>query len=204
MNSSDQGDRRQMAKTWADATPLHIHVARQAAELAKTIEFPGIQLVRDPNDADIRRAIEATRNELVKGTLIALGRRPESRRIEEVIDTFWVGASVEPDSDEVVHGDERWLDVRLVADEREAGMRPVASEAEPSPGRPSKKNVIREAIAEYASSNGDPELSRQSVRSRYRAYRAYISNRGFDPQSEDGFKDKTFQKYETEFRRKNR
>ena len=68
------------------------------------------------------------------------------------------------------------------------------------PGRPSKGDLILAAIAEH--SNNDPGLTLPK-RERFHAYRSYISERGYDSR-EDGFSDKTIEKYETEFRKKKR
>lgn len=69
------------------------------------------------------------------------------------------------------------------------------------PGRPSKGDVILAAIAEH--STNDPGLKLPKSE-RFRAYRFYISERGYDPHREDGFSDKTIEKFETEFRKKKR
>ncbi len=64
------------------------------------------------------------------------------------------------------------------------------------PGRPSNAEVIQAAIKDYA--RADPGLRKPRVK-RYRAYRTYISGQGIDP--DVGFSDKTFERYESEFRR---
>jgi len=68
-------------------------------------------------------------------------------------------------------------------------------------GRPSEAEVILAAIAAHAV--GDPKLKRPR-RVRYLAYKSYISEQGYDPDSDAGFSEKTLQKYETTFRKTNR
>ena len=70
-----------------------------------------------------------------------------------------------------------------------------------SPGRPSHANVIRAAIAEQART--DPRLERPR-RERYENYRAYAKSQGYDPRRDDGFSEKTFEKYERQFRNKHK
>ena len=69
-----------------------------------------------------------------------------------------------------------------------------------SSGRPSKGDVILAAIAEH--SNNDPGLTLPK-RERFRAYRSYISEQGHDSR-EDGFSEKTIEKFETKYRKKKR
>jgi hypothetical protein len=64
-------------------------------------------------------------------------------------------------------------------------------------GRPSNATMIRAAIRDYAKK--DPSL-RKPRKTRYRAYLAYISIQGIDPDQDSGFSDKTFEKYELEIR----
>jgi len=92
-----------------------------------------------------------------------------------------------------------------VNSEDEPSATTVASTAIPSTaqkhqsrrGRPSNADLIRAAIRDYAKK--DASL-RKAKKTRYRAYRAYISAQGIDPDPDSGFSDKTLEKYETEFR----
>ena len=70
---------------------------------------------------------------------------------------------------------------------------------QPGPGRPSKAEVIRAAITDYQKT--DPGLSRPPSE-QYRTYRSYISPQGYKPYRDAGFSNKTFEKYEREFRPK--
>ena len=72
----------------------------------------------------------------------------------------------------------------------------VSPQPRTGPGRPSNAEVIQAAIEDYART--DPGLRKPRVK-RYRAYRTYISGQGIDP--DFGFSDKTFERYESEFRR---
>ena len=73
--------------------------------------------------------------------------------------------------------------------------------AKGKPGRPSEGEVILAAIAAYRVT--DPKLKRPR-RERYAAYKSYISSQGYDPRRDQGFSEKTLQKYETKFRKQNR
>lgn len=85
------------------------------------------------------------------------------------------------------------LSVAAVAPDSLAAVSP---QPRPGPGRPSNAEVIQAAIENYART--DPSLRKARVK-RYRAYRSYISEQGIDPDL--GFSDKTFERYESEFRR---
>ncbi len=69
------------------------------------------------------------------------------------------------------------------------------------PEKPTKREVIIAAIAEYAAT--DPQLD-QSPAVRYRAYRSYISAHGYNVHTTRGFSIKTFEVHELAFRNKNK
>lgn len=69
------------------------------------------------------------------------------------------------------------------------------------PDRPTKREVIIAAIAEYAAT--DPQLE-QPPAVRYRAYRSYISAHGYNVHTTRGFSIKTFEVYERAFRNMNK
>lgn len=97
------------------------------------------------------------------------------------------------DSQESVQPGDEQSATRVVPD----AIASVQPKLRSGPGRPSNAEVIRAAINDYAKT--DSGLRSPCVK-RYRAYRSYISAQGIDPDS--GFSDKTFEKYEREFRRK--
>ena len=97
-----------------------------------------------------------------------------------------------------IRGQEEVVDLRVLTDPKSA---PAEPENVPKPGRPSKKSVIKAAIAEHAKS--DPGLA-QPKNERFKAYRSYIFEQGYNPRRDSGFSDKTIEKYETEFRRKSK
>ena len=101
-------------------------------------------------------------------------------------------------SDSVSRDGTKVMDVRLAPPDVLQAL-----QDKPQPPTPSSSiaYVIRAAIAEYAKT--DPRL-RPPPSDRYRAYRSYISSRGFDPRKDRGFSDKTFERYEQEFRRKSK
>jgi hypothetical protein len=75
----------------------------------------------------------------------------------------------------------------------------ASSQERNAPGRPSKASVILAAIAEHAKTDLHLERPRPE---RYRNYRSYARSQGYDPHRDAGFSDKTFEKYEREFRNK--
>jgi hypothetical protein len=103
-----------------------------------------------------------------------------------------------PLSEYTFRGEKGVVDVRLLTKSMPTTVPPVRIS---KPGRPSKKGVIRHAIANHAKQ--DPKL-RQPPVVRRRNYRAYISQHGYDLRQDSGFTNSTFEKYETEYRNKNK
>jgi hypothetical protein len=66
------------------------------------------------------------------------------------------------------------------------------------PGRPTMREPILDAIADYVAT--DPKMGRPPT-VRYRAYRTYLSNHGYERGRVASISEKTFEKFETEFRK---
>jgi hypothetical protein len=208
MNSSSATT---MARAWADATPFNKFVEERAQGLAREGITPprvgrsesgepsaaerlaiygqyqiGLMVGRDKAKAD---AI----NDFITGRIVGLGRRSNSYDIERIEPSFWIGANVE--GDKASRDKTNFIEIRVVAPDAIPSVQPKSL---PGPGRPSEVDAINLAIADYAKT--DPALKcPPSVR--YRAYRFYISTKGFDPRRDSGFSNKTFEKYEREYRR---
>lgn len=204
-----------LARIWADAVPLSSFIvatsrggAGQAEygddtrssddrssrieNVARMVESAAYQL------ASLKEAKAETMNELIAGRLVCLGRKPYSNEFEKIDPSTWIGADVDWGGNTVTRDDQAIIDVRVMTSrvDEEAGVRDKRG-----PGRPSQGEVISAAIAKYAVE--DPKLNRPLLE-RYRAYKSYISKCGYDPHKDDGFSDKTIEKYETEYRNKNR
>jgi hypothetical protein len=203
-----------LARIWAYAVPLTKFIEEQAGkslrEATPKTKTPRVRKLstmvmiagamefdtRMKSARDIVRA--QTYNDLIAGLLVGLGRPSDAYNIERVDESFWIGSKVDWISDSVSRDGRRVIDVRIVP--REA-IPVVQADPHTGPGRPSKAKVICQAIDAYAKS--DPRLG-QAPLVRYRAYRTYISQRGYDPRRETGFSIKTFEKYEREYRNKNK
>jgi hypothetical protein len=204
-----------LRRIWADATPLSKFIEDRAEQLCReapaiparkihtteqlsTIEGMTLMMEYQGNLSIARgNAMKETVNHLVAGRIVGLGRRSDSYDIEPIEASFWIGSDVGGDS--VTRDARTIVDVRVVMPD----VLPAAIEPKPQtgPGRPSAANLILEAIAYYAKT--DPSLDEPRSK-RFRAYRTYISQHGKDPITQDRFSDKTFEKYESEFRKKNR
>jgi hypothetical protein len=157
--------------------------------LARLAELNAIlRLTQDKAKADIL-------NDLIAGRLVGFGRPSESYDFERIDASYWIGAKV--DWGGSASRDSRtFIEVRIVMPD---AIAPIQPKPQPGPGRPSKAEVIRAAIDEYAKSDSALDRPRSE---RYRAYRSYISSKGFKRVRDAGFSDKTFEKYEREFRNK--
>jgi hypothetical protein len=167
----------------ADLVPQLANLARYAGVLA------AVRVARDRAEAD-------TINDLAAGQLVALGRRSGSYDIETIDGSFWIGADVAGNA--VARAGTEIIDVRIVLPDALPVMQPKQQSDLEAKRR---AEVIREAIRDYAAKI-DPNLGPPRSK-RYKAYRSYISSRGFDIKKR-GFSDKTFEKAETEFRREAR
>ena len=202
-----------IAKQWADAPTLHEHLRDCAAQLrdakrssdeirvSSSEMHPLESAVRSLQEQNamqsaLKEAERTVNDDLVANRVACIGRLQDSAKLEHISASFWIGAQIHWYKNLAVRGAETMIDLRVVS---EAVSAPSEPETAPKPGRPSKKEVIRRAIAEYAKS--DPGLV-HSKGERFRAYRSYISNHGYNPRQEPGFSDKTIEKYETEFRKK--
>lgn len=199
-----------LARIWADATPLARFMEERAeqecrestparnptrARQPSTMELLAASMQFQRELASARdKARTATINDLIAGRIVGLGRPSDSYLFERVEVSFWIGAVVDWMCGTASRDGRTVIEVRVVP----AGvLKPVQPEAHEAPGRPSMADVIRAAIADYA--KADPALRRPPTE-RYRAYRAYISARGYDPHRDPGFTKKTYEKYEREFR----
>ena len=205
----DSANTSALRRIWADATPLSKFIEDRAEQLCEAPTVPGGKargtqqlsalegmtlIMRYDANLSIARgkARKETVNHLVAGRIVGLGRRSDSHEIETIDASFWIGADVEPDA--VSRDGTQIIDVRIVLPDALPVEQP---KQQLNPGTSARIEVIRAAIREYAKTH--PELSQpRSVR--YRAYRSYISSRGFDL-SKRGFTNKNFEKYELEFRR---
>lgn len=202
-----------LARVWADAAPLAKYILKRAegpAEgplkrkprrvrkltsweyLAAGTEFYATQRV------SWDQARTDTRNDLIAGRVVAVGRLSNSYDFERIPPSFWIGAEVDWDRDAVSRDGKNVIEVRVLKPEAIASVQP---KPQSGPGRPSKAEVIRAAIAEHAKT--DSALERPPAE-RYRIYRAYLSDQGYKPYKTVGFSNKTFEKFEREFRNKNK
>jgi hypothetical protein len=214
----DPSDTSTLRQIWAKATPL----SKFIEERAKRLPDGAIPAERDSNQADalptgaavlvpqlanlaryagvlaaVRvardRAHADTINDLTAGQLVALGRRSDSYNIETIDASFWIGADVAGNA--VARAGTKIIDVRIVLPD---ALLVLQKEQRSDLEAQRRAEVIRAAIRDYAA-NTDPNLGPPRSK-RYKAYRSYISSRGFDV-TKRGFSDKTFEKAETEYRR---
>lgn len=192
-------------------------LARYSEETAERLHRESVA-ARDPTEArqlstmeQVARSLEghvdrasardkartATINDLIAARIVGLGRPADSYLFEKVSESFWIGAAIDWVAGSASRDGRTVIDIRVVPADILLPFNPVAQHA---PGRPSKEEVIRAAIAAYAKE--DPTLSRQPT-VRYRAYRTHIASQGYDPK-EAGFSEKTFEKYERKFRIENK
>ena len=139
------------------------------------------------------RAKTATINDLIAGRLVGLGRPAASYNLEAIDASFWIGAAV--DGDTASRDGAKVIDVRIV---NPADVPSIQPQPKSGLGRPSQRDLIFEAIADHRKT--DPGLKRPRAE-RLRAYRSYISTKGYDPRIDAGFDVKTIEKYEAAIRR---
>jgi hypothetical protein len=202
-----------LAQIWAYATRLGKFVEERAERLCREATPPrkarrvpkwrGLEMMAEAMEYDRNliaarvKAKTATINDLIAGQIVGLGRPSDSYNFERIDRSFWVGAAVDWDRDAVIRDGTQIIDVRIVL----PYALPVAQPKQQlNPETSARIEVIRAAIREYATT--DPDLSQPRSR-RYRTYRSYISSQGFNVKKR-GFSDKTFEKYELEFRRKSK
>jgi len=202
-----------LARIWADATPLAKFVKDRAERLCRE-GTPGSRTdtrrVGNPStkeqlvlymqgQTDLMaawgRAKTDTINDLIAGRLVGLGRPSDSYSFDRIDPSVWIGAEVDW-AGTVSRDGTKIIEVRIVLPSALSAVQPN-SQLEPE--ELTKVDAIRAAIIEYA--KADPFLRQSLPSKRYRAYKSYISSKGFDP-NKRGFSDKSFQKYELEFKRK--
>ena len=204
-------DPEKLAKAWATATSLHAYSVEKAEQRWRE-STPGWQRPQTHevfsvgwafrNQEFHKRLVaaqKATLKELIAGQIIGLGRLSGSKGIDKISGSFWIDAKVEDWFGGKVSCDgSTYSEVCVVS---AGAIAPTLEKASSTVGAPSRAVVIRAAIEAYA--KVDPGLVKPpSVR--FRAYRAYISEHGYDPRTDRGFNQKTFEKYELEYRNKNR
>ena len=204
-----------LARQWADAETLcdflktraeSIRMATQGTETSgkpiSEMSSVEIAVLTLRGNTDLQAALaEAKRgisDEVVAGRIYCIGRRRDSLEFEKVPPSFWIGAKIDWGGDAVGRDDEEFMDLRVLTGSIAA---PPEVQDEPRSGRPSKGNVILAAIEKYA--NDDPGLKGTKSK-RFRSYRSYISEQGYDPRTDPGFGDKTIEKFETAYRKKKR
>lgn len=200
-----------IAKIWADA-PLLTKFVRERAERLAGETLAGAVPPRDIQSSSTMErllfysqfqtnlmaardpAMRDTANDLVAGRLVGLGRASGSYVIEVIDPSCWIGA--EFDGDSATRDNKKIIEIHIAKPEVVPSLQ---TRLQPGSGRPSKAAVIRAAIAEYAKT--DPGLDRPRL-GRFRHYRDFITAQGFDLRNDDGFGDKTLEKYENEHRKK--
>lgn len=211
----DSGSTSALRRIWADATPLSKFIEDRAEQLCreawpvpsrtipksqKLSPIEGMSLIME-YDANLSvarsKARKETLNHLVAGRIVGLGRRSGSHDIETIDASFWIGADVEHDA--VSRDGTQIIDVRIVLPD----VLPLVEQPKEQSDLEAKRRaeVMRDAIVDYAAKT-DPD-SGPPRSTRYKAYRAYISSRGFDI-NKRGFSDKRLEKAETEYRRESR
>lgn len=209
----DSASTSALRRIWADATPLSKFIEDRAEQLCEAPPVPDRKIRRTQQlsalegmtlimryDANLSiargKARKETVNHLVAGRIVGLGRRSGSHDIETIDASFWIGADVEPDA--VSRDGTQIIDVRIVLPD----ALPVTQEKQRFDREAQRRaEVIGAAIRDYVA-NTDPNLGPPRSK-RYKAYRSYISARGFDIKKR-GFGDKRLEKAETEYRRESR
>jgi hypothetical protein len=135
-----------------------------------------------------------TVSDLIAGRLIGLGRGSGSYSIEAIDPAFWIGAKI--DGDSASRESTKLIEIHIASPDSIPSLK---ARSHPGSGRPSKADVIRAAIADHAKT--DPGLDRPRLE-RFRRYGEFISAQGFNPRKDSGFGEKTFEKYELEYRKK--
>jgi hypothetical protein len=149
------------------------------------------------------------KNALVRGEIQLVGRRRNTEGLmqyELVPPGFWVGAVFNPDRGEGVSGELRYDELRATNEPTPAttasgvSHRPEKADAQPrSAGRPSQRDKIMEAISYHA--EADQNWWSNGPAKRHERYRTYIRNKfSIDTKLAQGFSEKTFQKYEDEYK----
>ena len=183
---------------WSRGTPLDQFVECRARRL-----LPAHGTYTSAHQA----ARDEVRRQLVAGSLVAYGRQSTPRsKIEEISVDVWIDSEYSDDDVSIESADYgRYVHIQIIELNGTNNLREIGSAPEPSlstPGRPTRRVLIWNAIEHY--SRQQTGWFKRAPRERFDAYKTYISAQGTDPELEPGFKDKTLQKYETEFRKKNR
>jgi hypothetical protein len=215
MTAKSGRDKTSFAEQWADAPTLdeymnecaaHLRDAQRSAERTRqpTSEVTPLQgaVLSLQEHSAMRTALKAAMrkicDDLVANRIACIGREKESDNLKHISASFWIGAKIRWDEDTAIRGTKEFVDLRVVTDTM---LEPIEPEQRIKPGRPSRKDVILDAITQHAIS--DPGLMRPK-RERFDAYRSYISDQGYDPHQDSGFSEKTLEKFETKFRRKSK
>jgi hypothetical protein len=198
-----------LAPIWADATPLikFLEGRRSQAQntsWGSTDQDPDLssivqglaqamqQLSSVPLQFNIAK--EQISNDMVAGRISAIGRRSKSRRFVILDSSYWIGANVDWGDNSLTLGRVVYVDIRVV--DQQLSSLPGA---EPTAEFQGTSDVVKAAIANYSAE--DPDLKAKPD-IRFRAYRKYVRDKGFDPHKR-GFSTKTFEACETKFRNKN-
>lgn len=200
-----------LASIWADAIPLTDYLYRRIASpafssssesadrdsqvssalLGLASALQGLATV----PARLKSTEDRISNDLIAGRISAIGRRANSHRFRVLKHSHWIGSTVDWSGSSMTHGRVAYVDIRIIDQ-----APPDAKVGEPAKEYQNTKDVVEAAILSYSAE--DPELSaRPEIR--FRAYRVFIRERGFDPHRDRGFSTKTFEAYEKKFRNKN-
>ena len=208
MKNSSETD---LAPIWADATPLSGYLERKtrpplivsdqnsANEGLPSSGLLGLAAAFQAFGSAPMRTEEAKKNasnDLIAGRISAIGRKKNSKRFEILEASHWIGSEIHWYGNAMTRGRVTYVDIRIIEQEQADDIEPekVAEYRETS-------DVVKAAISKYAAD--DPNLSAKPE-IRHRAYREFIRAQGFDPHRQRGFGDKTFEAYETEFRKENK
>lgn len=209
MKNSSETD---LAPIWADATPLSDYLERKtrppifvtdqnsggdgssvsSAVLGLAAAFQAI----GSTSMRMEEAKKNATNDLIAGRLSAIGRKEHSKKFEVLEGSHWIGSEIHWHGNGMTRGRVTYVDIRIVEQEQ-ADDTELENEAEYR----DTADVVKAAILQYATE--DPTLSAKPE-IRYRAYREFIRESGFDPHYDRGFSEKTFEAYESKFRKKNK
>jgi len=206
----DSSNTAALSRTWADAPPITKFLEQRAQQLCRKVSPArnGLQTGKLSTAEQLLAVMQHQTNmlgardkakintvsDLIAGRLIGLGRGSGSYSIEAIDPGFWIGAKI--DGDGASRDDTKLIDIRITSADSISSLK---VRSQPGSGRPSKADVIRAAIADYAKT--DPGLDRPRLE-RFRRYGEFISAQGFNPRKDSGFGEKTFEKYELEYRNK--
>ena len=208
MTNSSKTD---LAPIWADATPLSDYLDQRTRSALRVGEqdqgnevSPASSMLLGVAAAlqtygNTPRVIEETKkktnDDLIAGRISAIGRKENSGRFVALEASHWIGSEIHWHSNAMKRGRAAYVDIRVIDQGQSAD-----SQFEQGVEYRDTFEVVEAAIAKYAAD--DPNLS-DKPEIRYRAYREFIRARGFDPHRDRGFSEKTFEAYETKFRKKN-